>query len=104
MALSSDEEAFLCAAIAGIPRVAGVIAGVVPEHRTMALRAARQGYVQTLRDLGYEEVVARKWALPILLQLCIATKKAVATRSKLRLLHEQLVASASAPSMAESSS
>ena len=52
MASSSKEEDILVAAVAGIPRVAEVVASIPSEQQSRALDAAESSYRQTLRDLG----------------------------------------------------
>jgi hypothetical protein len=53
-----EEDKVLSAAIAGLPRVAELIATVAAEERARALHAVEQSYLLTARTLGYEEADA----------------------------------------------
>lgn len=68
MLLSSEEE-ILEAAIAGLPRIAEVIASIPTELRPRAFDAATRSYLQTAHDLGYAETAARKWAAAVMFRL-----------------------------------
>jgi hypothetical protein len=65
--LEGDEA--LSAAIAGLPKIAELIAAVPAEDRARALEAAEKSYVQTARSLGYEDADARQWASTVMLRL-----------------------------------
>lgn len=71
MTLSSKLDEILSAAIAGLPRVAKLIAAVPVEDRGRALDAAEKSYVQTALGLGYDEVDAQQWAAAIMFRLRI---------------------------------
>lgn len=51
MASISEQEEILEAAVAGIPRVAEVVASIPEEDREMAFEAAERSYLQTAHDL-----------------------------------------------------
>ena len=55
MASISEEEKILEAAVAGIPRVAEVVASIPEEERPRALDAVQRSYRQTVCNLGYGE-------------------------------------------------
>ncbi len=55
MASNSEESEILEAAVAGIPRVAKVVASIPEEDREKALEAAESTYRQTVWDLRYEQ-------------------------------------------------
>jgi hypothetical protein len=65
--LEVDEA--LAAAVAGIPRVAEVIAAIPPEDRLRALNAAEKSYLQTAQALGYEGAGADQWATTVMSRL-----------------------------------
>jgi putative ABC transport system permease protein len=72
MGLNSEAEKILEAAeavVAGIPRVAKTIAEIPMEGRERAFKAAERVYQQTLRDLGYPEAAAQRWALAAMSRL-----------------------------------
>jgi hypothetical protein len=69
-ALNTAHEIF-DAAIAGIPRVAEMIAAVPLEQRSKALDAAQQSYQKTAKDLGYDDGDAQQWASELISQLSI---------------------------------
>jgi hypothetical protein len=58
MALDPEQSEFLQAATVGIPRVARAIVEIPTEHRARAWQAAERGYLQTVRESGFEEPVA----------------------------------------------
>ena len=62
MTLNLDEDDILSAAIAGVPRVAELIATVPAEERTRALEAAEKSYLETAHALGYQDADAQQWA------------------------------------------
>ena len=65
MTLTLDEDEVLSAAIAGVPRVAELIATVPAEDRSRALEAAEKSYLETAHTLGYQDADAQKWAADI---------------------------------------
>jgi hypothetical protein len=71
MALSVDEDEVLSAAIAGIPRVAELIATVPDEHRSRVLEAAEKSYIDTAHSLGYQDADAQQWASVVMSRLRI---------------------------------
>jgi hypothetical protein len=66
--IMSDDEV-LSVAIAGVPKVAEFIAGVPMEHRSRALDAAEQSYLQTAHALGYQDVEAQQWVSAVMARL-----------------------------------
>jgi hypothetical protein len=58
--------------LAGLPRVAELIATVPEERRLTALAAAEESYLRTARALGYEDADARQWATAVMSQLRVA--------------------------------
>jgi len=83
MASSSEEEEILEAAIAGIPRVAEVVASIPGEHRAKALHAVERSYRQTVRDLGYEEAPIQSWISAVMLRLQAEVKKQESAKQKM---------------------
>ena len=65
----SEEEETLEAAVAGLPRVAEVVASIPEANRAKALDAAESAYRETVRDLGYEEGPAEAWVSAIMVRL-----------------------------------
>jgi hypothetical protein len=63
----SDEA--LRSALAGVPRVATVIAYMPPQDRKRAFTAAKQSYERTAQKLGYTRAAARQWASTVLRRL-----------------------------------
>jgi hypothetical protein len=55
--------------LAGLPRVAEVIATVPEGKRECALEAAEQCYLSTARELGYGESDAQQWAAAVMRRL-----------------------------------
>ena len=71
MTLTLDEDEILSAAIAGVPRVAELIAMVPAEDRSRALQAAEKSYLETAHTLGYQEDAARQWVSTVMSRLQI---------------------------------
>ena len=69
MALSSESERILEQAVAGIPRIAKVIANFPVEFREGALELAERRYQQTVCDLGYAEADAQGWISVVMFRL-----------------------------------
>jgi hypothetical protein len=62
------DEAF-SSAVAGLPKVVELIATCPLGSRRRAFEAAQQSYLETARDLGYEEADALQWAEAVMHQL-----------------------------------
>jgi len=71
MTLTLDEDEVLSAAIAGVPRVAEIIATIPAEERTRALEAAEKSYLETAHTLGYQDADAQQWASAVMSRLRI---------------------------------
>jgi hypothetical protein len=69
MTLTLDEDEVFSAAIAGVPRVAEIIATVAAEERTRALEAAEKSYLETARALGYQDADAQRWVSAVMSRL-----------------------------------
>lgn len=69
MALKLDEDEVLSAAIAGLPKIAELIATVPAEDRARALDAAEKSYLQTAHTLGYQDADARQWVSEFMFRL-----------------------------------
>ena len=69
MKFNLDGDEALSAAIAGLPKIAELIAAVPAEDRARALEAAEKSYVQTALTLAYEDANARQWASAVMLRL-----------------------------------
>ena len=64
----SKDEAF-SSAVAGLPKVAELLATFSSDDRKKALEAVEKSYVETARGLGYEEADALEWAEAVMLRL-----------------------------------
>jgi hypothetical protein len=71
MASVVEEDEVLSEAIAGVPRVAELIATVPDEGRSRALEAAEKSYLQTAHTLGYQDADAQQWASAVMSRLLI---------------------------------
>jgi len=95
MASISEEEEILEAAVAGIPKIAEVVASIPDRDRAKALDAVERSYRQTVRDLGYEEGPVQSWIVAVMLRLQSEVKKQESTKQKmLEALQEELVQAA----------
>ena len=66
MTLILDEDEVFSVAIAGVSRVAELIASVPAEERTRALEAAEKSYLETAHALGYQDADAQQWASSVM--------------------------------------
>jgi len=82
MASNSEAEEILEAAVAGIPKVAEVVASVPEQDRAKALDAVERSYWQTVCDLGYEEGPVQSWVSAVMLRL----QREVKEQMKLKML------------------
>jgi Holliday junction resolvasome RuvABC DNA-binding subunit len=81
--------------LAGIPRVAEVVASIPSEQQSRALDAAESSYRQTLQDLGYEEAPIQGWISAVMFRLRSEVKKQESTKQKmLEALQEELAQAA----------
>lgn len=68
----SEKEEVLKTAIAGIPKIARLIAAIPAKDRTKALDAAKHSYLQSVQNFGYGEAAAQKWVYAVM--LCLRTE------------------------------
>jgi hypothetical protein len=68
---NAEHDGIFDTAVAGIPRVAELIAAIPLEQRARALDAAERSYQKTARDLGYTEADARQWASELMSRLWV---------------------------------
>jgi hypothetical protein len=95
MASSSEEAKVLEAAVAGIPKIAEIIAFMPVENRASAFDAAERTYLQIAKDLGGAEELAQKWASAVMVELRGAVdERVLANRRLLSALHEELIGEA----------
>jgi hypothetical protein len=69
MTLIMAEDEILSAAIAGVPKVAELIAAVPTEDRSRALEAAEKSYLRTALTLGYQDAEAQQWVSAVMSRL-----------------------------------
>ena len=69
MTSTLQEDEVLSAAIAGVPRVAELIATIRTEDRSRALEVAEQSYLETAHAVGYKDDEARLWVSEIMWRL-----------------------------------
>jgi hypothetical protein len=69
MILTQQEDEVLSAAIAGVSRVAELLATIPAGDRSRALEAAEKSYLQTAHALGYKDAEAELWASEIMWRL-----------------------------------
>lgn len=74
MAFDGEHDPLLLKVIAGLPRVAELIA-TVPEHkRPQALNAAEQSYLKTACEHGYGAAEAQDWAAAVMSHLRVESE------------------------------
>jgi hypothetical protein len=71
MASVVEGDEVLSEALAGVPRVAELIATVPDEDRSRALEAVEKSYIQTAQTLGYQDADAQQWASAVMSRLLI---------------------------------
>ena len=81
-----EEENFLKVAVAAIPRIAEIIAGLPIEHRAGALEVAERRYVQAARDFGCAEVEVRNWVSAVMRNLETQVHQRAGDQDKLNAL------------------
>ncbi len=69
MPLSSEEDRFVEAASAALPRIVDIIAAFPPEHRAGALELAERRYMQAARDFGCTLAETERWVAAIMRKL-----------------------------------
>ena len=69
MTLTQQEDEVLSVAMAGVSRVAELLATIPAEVRSRALEAAEKSYLQTAHALGYKDAEAELWASEIMWRL-----------------------------------
>jgi len=69
MTLTQQEDEVLSAAIAGVSRVAKLLATIPAEDQSRALEAAEKSYLETAHALGYTDTEADLWASEIMWRL-----------------------------------
>jgi hypothetical protein len=69
MSQDLQNDTVLSNVIAGLPKVAELIATVPAERRPKALAAAEESYFRTARALGYREDTARQWSSVVMSRL-----------------------------------
>lgn len=75
MAFDAEAQAVFTNVIAGLPKVAELIATIPEERQAQALAAAEQSYRSTARALGCDESDARQWAAEVMAQLRAMTER-----------------------------
>jgi hypothetical protein len=78
----SEQEEILETAVAGIPRVAQLIAAMpAAEQRAKALDAAKCSYLRTVQDFGYGDAAAQKWVFAVVRHLRAEVGGAIVTEA-----------------------
>jgi hypothetical protein len=75
MPLSSEEDRFVEAASAALPRIVAIIAAFPPEDRVGALELAERRYTQAARDYGCTLAETERWVAAIMRKLRIRVEE-----------------------------
>jgi len=94
MALSSEEDNFLEAAVAAIPKISELIAAMAAEDRAEALDTAERRFLQTAEDVGCTGPAARDWTNAVMRILQDRVKEHESAKHKLKKLYDELSAEA----------
>ena len=90
MAISFQEDEFLEAAVAAIPRIAELIAALPSEDRAGALEMAESRFLQSAEEFGCAESGSRDWTAAVMRILQDRVEELVSIKQKLKRLHEEL--------------
>ena len=90
MAVSSQEDEFLGAAVAAIPRIAELITALPSEERAGALEVAERRFLQSAEEFGCAEAGSRDWTAAVMRVLQDRVDELVSIKQKLKRLHEEL--------------
>ena len=90
MAVSSQEDEFLEAAVAAIPRIAELIAALPSEERAGALEVAERQFLQSAEEFGCAESGSRDWTAAVMRILRSRLEDHVLVKRKLKALYEEL--------------
>jgi len=91
MAVSSQENEFLEAGVAAIPKIAKLIAAMPSEDRVGALEVAERRLLRTAEEFGCVESAARNWTAAVMRILQDRVEELVSAKQKLKALYEELV-------------
>jgi hypothetical protein len=69
MAVEFSKDEMFTLAVAGLSKVAELLANFSPDDRKKALEAVEKSYLETARGLGYEETDAEEWAAAVMFRL-----------------------------------
>jgi hypothetical protein len=69
MAFEWTRDEVFTSAIAGLPKVAELIATFSSDDRRKALEAVEKSYLETAQGLGYEKTDALEWAEAVMFRL-----------------------------------
>jgi hypothetical protein len=69
MAIEWSRDEVFTSAVAGLPKVAELIATLSSDDRRKALEAVEKSYLETAQALGYEEADALVWAEAVMFRL-----------------------------------
>ena len=90
MAISSQEDEFLGAAVAAIPRIAELITALPSEERAGALEVAERRFLQSAEEFGCAEAGSRDWTAAVMRVLQDRVEELVSIKQKLKRPHEEL--------------
>jgi hypothetical protein len=82
-----NDEVF-SAAIRGLSKIVELISVIPDEKRSLALAAARQTYLRTAQELGYDESDAQQWASAVISLIKIATVTSELASAKMTAIDE----------------
>jgi hypothetical protein len=69
MAVEFSKDEMFTSAVAGLSKVAELLANFSPDDQKKALEAVEKSYLETARGLGYEETDAEEWAAAVMFRL-----------------------------------
>ena len=91
MAVSSQENEFLETAVAAIPKIAELIAGMPFENRVGALEVAERRFLRTAEEFGCVESASQNWTAAVMRILRDRVEELVSAKRKLKTLYEELI-------------
>ena len=90
MTSTSEEKAFLRAAVAALPRVTEIICGFAPEDRAGAIDTAERCFMAAANDYGCTEVAAQSRISAVMRRLRNRLERQQASEENLQALFREL--------------
>ena len=91
--MRAEEKAFLTAAVAALPRIAGIISNYAPDDRAGALEIAERRFIEAARDYGCTDIAAQSRVSIVMKRLLSRIERQSASQQQLRALLQSITKS-----------